>query len=99
MGTRRESAKWLDRQAVLMMALVLLLALFTATVVAQTGGGYDLTWYTIDGGGATVSGGGYELAGTVGQADAGTVSGGGYVLASGFWSGGVYAVYLPLVIR
>jgi hypothetical protein len=32
-------------------ALVLALLVTTATAFAQTGGGYDLTWSTIDGGG------------------------------------------------
>ena len=32
--------------------------------LAQTAGGYDLTWWTVDGGGGTVSGGGYALMGT-----------------------------------
>ncbi|MGQ9493531.1 MAG: hypothetical protein ACUVR2_07190 [Anaerolineae bacterium] len=73
---------------------------------AQSGGGYDLTWNTIDGGGYTFStGGGYALGGTIGQADAGTLSGGGYTLAGGFWGGGVgvaaaqYRVYLPSLLR
>ena len=68
---------------------------------AQTGGGYDLSWQTIDGGGGTSSGGGYSLAGTIGQADAGLLSGGQYTLRGGFWSGAGYLrqVYLPLVRR
>ncbi len=84
------------------MALAILLVVSTA--LAQSGGGYDLTWNTIDGGGATFStGGGYTLGGTIGQPDAGQMSGGGYTLAGGFWGdfwGGVAAVfkaYLPLV--
>ena len=45
------------------------------TASAQTGGGYDLAWNSIDGGGATFStGGGYSLGATVGQADAGACS-------------------------
>ena len=70
--------------------------------LAQSGGGYDLTWHTVDGGGATSStGGGYTLAGTAGQPDADALSGGGYTLAGGFWGGGVveYRIYLPLVLR
>ncbi len=39
----------------------------TIAVYAQAGGGYDLTWNTVDGGGATFSsGGGYTLGGTAG---------------------------------
>ena len=83
--------------------LLALLVLLPAVALAQTGGGYDLTWSTIDGGGATWSeGGGYALGGTVGQPDAGVLSGGGYTLAGGFWPGGAaarYGVYLPLVLR
>jgi hypothetical protein len=86
----------------LILAMGALLAL-GAVVLAQ--GGYDLSWWTTDGGGATFStGGGYTLGGTAGQPDAGLLSGGGYTLAGGFWRGGavvgtVYPVYLPLVLR
>lgn len=54
----------------------------------QVGGGFDLTWNTIDGGGAMFStGGGFELGGTIGQPDAGTtvMTGGGFELSGGFW--------------
>ncbi len=69
---------------------------------AQTGGGYDLTWSTMDGGGDMFStGGSYSLGGTIGQPDAGAWSGGGHILAGGFWSGGAsqYRIYLPVVLR
>jgi len=82
--------------------LLALLVLLPAVALAQTGGGYDLTWSTVDGGGYTFSeGGGYSLGGTVGQPDAGVLSGGGYTLAGGFWAGGAarYGIYLPLVLR
>ncbi len=64
--------------------------------------GYDLSWYTIDGGGATFStGGGYSLGGTIGQPDAGSLSGGSYQLTGGFWSSVSinYNIYLPLVLK
>jgi hypothetical protein len=66
---------------------------------------YDLSWHTVDGGGATWSSGGtYSLGGTVGQPDAGNLAGGSYTLGGGFWQGGpvaqgMYQVYLPLVLR
>jgi hypothetical protein len=47
---------------------------------------YDLSWFTIDGGGGTSTGGVYSLSGTIGQPDAGTMSGGNYSLTGGFWS-------------
>jgi len=75
----------------LLLVLLLLLA-FATGVSAQTGGGYDLTWNTVDGGGYTWSeGGGYSLGGTVGQPDAGVLSGGEYTLAGGFWGGAAAA--------
>jgi hypothetical protein len=70
---------------------------------AQFGGGYDLTWSTVDGGGGTWStGGGFSLGGAAGQPDAGLSVGGDYALAGGFWSGGAVPrrpLYLPLVVR
>ena len=64
--------------------------------------GYDLSWFTIDGGGATFStGGSYSLSGTIGQADAGTLNGGTYTLAGGFWGGASinYNIYMPLILK
>lgn len=85
----------------LLFAGVLLLA--AATIAAQSGGGYDLSWNTVDGGGGSSSGGTYTLSGTVGQPDAGLLTGGAYRLAGGFWGGGAIAmehrIYLPLVLR
>jgi hypothetical protein len=55
---------------------------------AQSGGGYDLTWSTVDGGGQESTGGEFVLRGTVGQADAHepmTDAGGVYELSGGFW--------------
>jgi hypothetical protein len=70
---------------------------------AQTGGGYDLTWNAIAGGGATPpgsAGGAYSLSGTIGQADAGTLSGGNYTLNGGFWVAFLgNRIELPLIMR
>lgn len=65
----------------------------TSTAIAQSGGPYDLSWNTVDGGGAGPSnasiGGSYTLSATVGQADPRnhpqTMSGGSYKLTGGFW--------------
>jgi hypothetical protein len=47
---------------------------------------YELSRYTIDGGGVMFStGGNFELSGTIGQPDAGVMSGGGFELTGGFW--------------
>ena len=65
--------------------IILLLAATLAT--AQSGGDYDLTWSTIDGGGQMWSnGGGYTLGGTTGQPDAGALhTGEDFSLQGGFW--------------
>ncbi len=79
--------------------LPLALLLLPALALAQSG--YDLSWWTVDGGGGTSSSGSYVLMGTAGQADAGALAGGDYALAGGFWSGAVtrYDIFLPLVLR
>lgn len=46
---------------------------------------YNISWYTLDGGGGQSANGGYELIGTIGQSDAGFASGNGYELTGGFW--------------
>src|SRR5438552_3536974 len=51
---------------------------------------FDLSWHTIDGGGATFSTGGtFQLGGTIGQPDAGSfttpMSGGTFTVVGGFW--------------
>jgi hypothetical protein len=66
---------------------VLTMLVLAAGAQAQSGGGYDLSWSTVDGGGQTWSTGGvYSLGGTIGQPDAGSEHGGGnYELQGGFW--------------
>ena len=86
------------RRATFLVALVFLL--LAGVVLAADG--YDLSWWTVDGGGATFStGGGYALGGSVGQPDAGALSGGGYTLLGGFWLGAAaqYRLYLPVLLR
>ena len=69
--------------AVSLLVLVLFLPILPAW--AQSGGDYDLTWSTVDGGGAVSMGGDYALGGAVGQPDAGVLSGGDLELSGGFW--------------
>jgi len=108
-GMRAPGASFL-RAALLLAALVLVLLLARATL-ARSGAGYDLSWWTVDGGGGMGNQGGMHSAsgavsldGTAGQPDAGLVGGGDYALAGGFFPGGeVFAaqrfLYLPLVFR
>lgn len=80
--------------------LLALLSLLASLALAQ-GGEYELSWWTVDGGGGTSSGGPYSLSGTIGQPDAGEYAGGRYTLLGGFWPGAgrIYRHYLPLVSR
>lgn len=53
---------------------------------AQSGGTYDLSWNSVDGGGGTSVGGTFALHGSVGQPDAGDLAGGTFTLSGGFWA-------------
>lgn len=58
-----------------------------ATAHAQSGGPYDLSWSTIDAGGAMeMSGGSFTLSGSIGQFDAGAGASGAFLLDAGFWA-------------
>ena len=98
------------RVVVLFVLVVLRLAVSVASAQSSASaspaldGGYTLSWWTVDGGGGTLSDGvsGYALSGTAGQPDAAAWQGDGYALAGGFWGGALpagYTVYLPLVLR
>ncbi len=100
MNTRRLTA--LALAALLLLSITLPGTSFVRRALAQSGGNYDLSWWTVDGGGGTVSGGGYTLMGTAGQPDAASpLSGGGYTLTGGFWfgGGGSGKVYLPIILK
>lgn len=49
-------------------------------------GQYEISWYTVDGGGGNSAGGTYNLSGTAGQHDAGAHAGGLYNILGGFWN-------------
>ena len=106
-GTRKgeqlvKTKHWITNIFMLVLA-VLILLLAVSTVLAQTGGDYDLSWSTIDGGGRESYGGSYSLMGTASQPDAGAaLSGGAYPLVGGFWPGAAEAgasIYLPVILR
>ncbi len=66
-----------------LMTVVSCLAILVVSVPAQS---YEITRFTIDGGGVMRStGGDFELSGTIGQPDAGSLTGGDFQLSGGFW--------------
>ena len=72
------------RIAVLKLAAATLTVALVTSTVAQD---FDVTWYTIDGGGEMFcNGGNFELSGTIGQPDAGAMTGGEFELVGGFWA-------------
>jgi hypothetical protein len=87
------------KRVVLVTVLLLMMA---SPAHAQSGGGYDLTWSTVDSGGGMSINAGYTLHGSIGQPDAGVaLGGGGYTLVGGFWGGAAaqYRIYLPVILR
>jgi hypothetical protein len=91
----------------LFLTVVTILAVLTTVSLALAPGGQsEIPWYTIAGGGTTVSqGGDFGLSGVAGQPVAGPSSGGIYALSGGIWKaktapdGGISPVYLPLIRR
>jgi hypothetical protein len=84
MKTNRNQPRTVPCCLLCVTALLVLAAVPQA--LSQSGGIYDLSWNTTDGGGSTsATGGAYSLGGTIGQPDAGASSGGAYSLTSGFW--------------
>lgn len=95
------------KQPSILLTLVTLLLLVSAVPASagpdesETVQSYEISWWTVDGGGGTFSSGGdYDLGGTIGQPDTGTAIGGGYALSGGFWAWwGGDTFFLPLVLR
>jgi len=68
--------------------LIARLAAAVVAVATANAGDFDLTWFTIDGGGGYSAGAAFELEGTIGQPDASyALTGGGFELTGGFWAG------------
>ncbi len=83
------------KKGLFVLSLLILILATAVLISAQTGGGFDLTWSTVDGGGGDSSGGPFALSGTIGQPDAGNLSGGDFTLKSGFWQCATAAVTVP----
>ena len=91
---RLRTRPWKARLAILLLALLFLISSALVTANAT----YELSWWTVDGGGGSSTGSGYKLSGTIGQFDAGFLSGQPYELEGGYWTGPV-SVYLPVVLN
>ena len=80
---------------------IILLILLLGVSVAHAGGGYDLSWWTSDGGGGLSSGPVYTLNGTIGQPEGGrNLTNGAYTLYGGFWHpAGNHSVFIPVVAK
>jgi hypothetical protein len=85
----------------------LLVFVVTAGVLAQSGGGFNLSWSAVPGGGGAGAGGSYTVQGAIGQHDVGgpSMRAGKFEMRSGFWSPPEAPaaippqIYLPLIIR
>ena len=70
------------------LSAFLLCCILGYSAFGASGGDYEISWSSIDGGGGRSTGGDFALVGTIGQADAGEIVGGDYALSGGFWTGG-----------
>lgn len=70
------------RSCVRLLPVCLLVLVCPAPVFGA--GPYQISWFTMDGGGGISSGGMYTLSSTIGQPDCGTSSNSGYELNGGF---------------
>jgi len=88
-----------------LLFLLLMIFLLGTGVALSSPDSLNLSWWTVDGGGAVpkLSGGAYSLQGTTGQPDAGVLANGTLTLSGGYWNSRIAEpaarVYLPLVIR
>ena len=68
-----------------------LLVSFSTTASAAAATGFEISWWTVDGGGGVSTGGGFGVTGTIGQPDAASpLASGCWSVDPGFW--GEYAV-------
>ena len=81
-----------------------LMTLILVSVVLASPQAFDLSRWTVDGGGGSISGGNFTLSGTIGQPDTSPLmNGGDFTIVGGYWGGGAMFAqnkqYLPIVTR
>ena len=100
--------KLLPRHRTVALLLLALCALAVSAgagrvALAQSGGGFDLSWHVAGNGGGPMTSSSFQLNGTVGQPGVGVglTEGGSHQVGPGFWYGigGEHRIYLPLVVR
>ncbi|MFA5240302.1 MAG: hypothetical protein WC476_11445 [Phycisphaerae bacterium] len=72
---------------ILLLLMTGIVAAAPVSILAMSGGDYEINWSTIDGGGGTSAGGQYIVTGTIGQPEAGYSEGGSYEILGGFTPG------------
>ncbi len=75
------------KRATILRSVAIVLSLAGGTAAAQVGGAFELTWSTVDAGGAKQSGGAFALVAASGQAEASLSTGGTYAHDGGFAPG------------
>lgn len=76
--------------------------LLASDILAQSGGSYEVTAFSIDGGVGEDFCGDFKLIGIMGQPDAGTLTGGRYILEGGFELSRPRSsciVHLPVILK
>jgi hypothetical protein len=90
------------KRLVVFTSLLLSLFIIVGTALASTTASYELSWWTVDGGGGESTSGNYSVNSSIGQPDTSTMSGGNYRLSGGFWGRVVeilHDLFLPLIMR
>ena len=91
------------KRIIAIIAVVVAMLVLTSAVLAQSGGTFNLTWNSINGGGGRVTSSSYTMEGSIGQPYAGTLTSGSYSLTAGFQTQTEVAtrheVYLPAILK
>ena len=95
----------IPRRATVLLILFSSLLMVALPLLTHAQTNYNLTWWTVDGGGGTLSDSSapYTLIGTIGQPDASAaLTGGSYTLVGGFFARGSmpgHITYLPIIFK
>ncbi len=91
-----------NHYSLLLVAVLAIIAfmLLVGDTLVQSGGSYEVTAFSIDGGHGESCGGNFTVAGIMGQPDAGTLTGSTYTLEEGMYPNAASCyVYLPIILK